>query len=198
MVYIPNYGKHGILVAIGGINDLSGSEYPHALASYVSMNEILIYDINGYYENYNGWYTQKASGDVPGHRVDTCVIVESLPDNSSHSIYLYDGRGPSNTTYDDVYVLSVPSYVWPNVYSGVSLRYGHSCHGLGNQLITVGGSTSTGECDWENKGVAVLDLSITSWTRVYEPSTPAYTLPALVENDITEYVETAYPHFNTD
>ena len=110
MVYIPNYGDRGILVALGGtskpLEDVDGSDSD----GFVSMTEIEVYDINAYFGGYSGWNKQSATGDVPGNRADTCVVVVSTPDNSSHNTYMYGGRGPRNTTYDDVYVLSIPTF----------------------------------------------------------------------------------------
>ena len=69
------------------------------------MRDIQIYDINAYYEEQNGWYKQTASGDIPGVRTDTCIVVFSTTDNSTHNIYVYGELEPSNTKYDDMNIL---------------------------------------------------------------------------------------------
>lgn len=93
--------------------------------------------------------------------------------------YLYGGRDPTNgTLFDDIYALSLPSFTWVQLYEGSSPRYGHTCHVVGNrQLLTVGGNLSnniTKGCDWELKGVAILDLSTMDWGSVYNSFAPAY------------------------
>jgi hypothetical protein len=82
--------------------------------------------------------------------------------------------------YDDMYILSMPSFVWIQMYKGESPRYGHTCHLIANrQLLTVGGSGSlniTKGCDWEYKGVGIMDLSTKTWGSVYNAHAAPYTL----------------------
>jgi hypothetical protein len=98
---------------------------------------------------------------------------------------LYGGIDPTlhHDGYDDVYVLSIPSFTWTPIYTeGASPRWGHDCHVAGNrQMITVGGNISnTGICDWEAKGVAVLDMSNVTWGSVFLSNLSAYEVPQKV------------------
>jgi hypothetical protein len=106
------------------------------------MDEIVVFDIASLYNNGNpdkAWYTQKASGDVPPSRTDHCIVGIAAPDNSSYNIYMYAGRGNADY-FDDIYVLSLPSFTWTRTFLGQGTRYGHTCHVVGNrQMITVGG-----------------------------------------------------------
>ena len=82
------------------------------------------------------------------------------------------------------------------MYSGMSPRFGHTCHMVGNRtLLTVGGlrsiSESYGEtdanspkCDWESKSVGVLDASEITWGSVYDVHAPAYEVPQKVISTI--------------
>lgn len=109
----------------------------------------------------------------------------SAPDNSSHHIYLYGGRDPTNRNrgFDDVYVLSLPSFTWTSIFTdGQSPRWGHGCHRVGKrQMVTVGGNTSnSGDCDWELKGVAFLDMTTVTWGSVFLTNTSSYGVPQKV------------------
>jgi hypothetical protein len=100
-------------------------------------------------------------------------------------IQLYGGIDPTlhHNGYDDVYVLSIPSFTWTPIFTdGASPRWGHNCHIAGNrQMITVGGNISnTGICDWETKGVAVLDMSTVTWGSVFQSNQSDYQLPQAV------------------
>lgn len=74
------------------------------------------------------------------------------------------------------------------MYTGDSARYGHTCHLVGNrQMLTVGGSLNlnvTSGCDWEEKGVAILDLSTKQWGSIFNAKAPAYTVTQDIVNVI--------------
>jgi LPXTG-motif cell wall-anchored protein len=108
----------------------------------------------------------------------------SAPDNSSHHIYLYGGMDPiTGTGFDDVLILTLPSFTWTNVWPiGEAPRWGHNCHVAGKrQMITVGGNMTNGlECDWEVKGVAVWELTTLTWGSVFMTNTTNYQVPQKV------------------
>lgn len=98
--------------------------------------------------------------------------------------------------YDDVYVLSLPSFTWTKVYSGNNPKFGHTCHTAGmRQMMTVGGSLdanmyaveTTGQipnlatlkCD-QHGGVALFDLSNLTWGSFFDAYAPAYQVPKKV------------------
>ncbi|KKY13684.1 putative cell wall anchored [Diplodia seriata] len=122
---------------------------------------------------------------------------------ANSTCYLYGGIDPTNTTtgpilYDDIYILSLPSFTWTRVFGGESPRWGHTCHLVGNrQMLTVGGTidafvydvetqtqttinASALTCDWETKGVAVLDMSTMKWGSVFDAYAAAYRVPDAV------------------
>ena len=90
--------------------------------------------------------------------------------------------------YDDIYILSLPSFTWTQMYSGESPRYGHTCHLIGNrQLLTVGGLLSfnvQNGCDWETESVGIMDLSTKTWGSVYN----AHAAPYLVTSDTVSVI----------
>lgn len=143
-----------------------------------------MFDIDSYLQNpsSNGsWYSQKTTGDIPAPRINFCTVVISASDNSSHHIYLYGGINPiTNTGYDDVLILTLPSFTWTNVWPiGEAPRWGHNCHVAGKrQMITVGGNNTNGlTCDWEVKGVAVWELSTLTWGSVFLTNLTSYEVP---------------------
>ena len=106
-----------------------------------------------------------------------------------------DGANPPNY-FDEIWVLSLPSFTWTKVYTGLSPRFAHTCHLVGNRtMLTVGGveaasqmqalySSAVPPCDWEVKGVGVYDISDLIWGSVFNPSTPAYEVPDAVVSTI--------------
>lgn len=108
----------------------------------------------------------------------------SAPDNSSHHIYLYGGINPiTNAAYDDVLILTLPSFTWTNVWPiGEAPRWGHNCHVAGKrQMITVGGNNTNGlTCDWEVKGVAVWEMTTLTWGSVFMTNLTNYQVPQKV------------------
>ena len=105
---------------------------------------------------------------------------------------MYGGRDGASRYFDEIWVLSLPSFTWTKIFSGISPRFGHTCHLVGNRtLLTVGGvssikqksgqaDTNAGPCDWESKGLAVMDLTDITWGSVYDAHAPAYGVPAQV------------------
>lgn len=98
---------------------------------------------------------------------------------------MYGGRGLNNSYYDDVHILSIPSFTWTKVYQGTSGRYGHTCHRAGTRtMLSVGGAPTTnlttGPCDWETKGINVFDLSNITWSSKYTMTTENYAVPEKV------------------
>lgn len=102
---------------------------------------------------------------------------------------MYGGRGLASQHFDDIHVLSLPSFTWTKVYSGESARFGHTCHLVGNRtMLTVGGAATVANkfapCDWQLKGVGVFDISTLIWGSVYDMNAPAYEVPAQVISTI--------------
>jgi len=131
------------------------------------------------------------AGDIPDPRRQFCNVLVSAADNSSHNIYLYGGSmGPRDYRfYDDVYVLSLPSFTWTKFYGpGASPRYGHTCHAVGNrQMISVGGAPSwgfDGPCDSIPNGISVFDLSTGTWGLCYAVDDEPYHVPRKVVDTI--------------
>lgn len=145
-----------------------------------------IFDVSSLYNAGEGvWYKQNTSGTIPPGRTDYCTISVAAPDSSSYNIYVYGGRDPNTgTLYDEIYVLSLPSFTWIQIYHGQSPRFSHTCHLVGKrQMLTVGGNLSnnlTAGCDWHTKGVGMLDLTTNTWGSVYNAYAAPYEITQLI------------------
>ncbi len=76
MVYIPA-GDGGMLVYLGGVRD----PYSNGTVEAQPLSDIFIYDVLS-----SKWYTQAASGTVPGDRRRFCAGVTWAPDQSSYNM----------------------------------------------------------------------------------------------------------------
>ena len=74
------------------------------------MDEILIYNIGS-----STWMKQRATGDIPPPRVQTCSKLVPAPDLSSFQIYLFSGQTEGGTLVLDMYVLSIPAFTWTQI-----------------------------------------------------------------------------------
>ncbi|KAH0562766.1 hypothetical protein GP486_002585, partial [Trichoglossum hirsutum] len=184
MVYVPHYGDKGLLVTIGGSYKAQSDLSDDVIGTLIPLDTIEVFDVASLDNNQNGkWYKQKTSGDIPPPRIDACAVVASAPDNSSHNIYIYGGRNVTGI-YDQIYVLSIPSFTWTKIFEGQSPRFGMTCHlAAKRQLITVGGWSDfnlTKGCDWEDKGLGVYDLSSLIWGSRFNAYAKDYTVPTPV------------------
>lgn len=109
---------------------------------------------------------------------------------------MYGGRNTSGFYFDDVWVLSLPSFTWTQVFTGGSPIFGHTCHLVGTRTaLSVGGVMSGSQaeglgnpgslgCDWKVKSVGVLDISDIIWGSVYDAHAPPYEVPSKVVSTI--------------
>ena len=145
LVYIPDMGKEGVLVFIGGAQGPSEAWVPTGSTSGVTlrdMNKVWIHDIAN-----NRWYEQDASPapgltQGPADRISACAVVAPAQDKSSWNIFVFGGGDldPSGAVYGDTWVLSLPSFTWIQVDTKGDARFEHTCHlTKGNQMLVVGG-----------------------------------------------------------
>lgn len=194
-VYIPHIGGNGILVLMGGTYKPSTSLDSQEMASFVSMDNITVFDVGAYLRNDSEqlWYSQNATGDIPEPRAHFCTVMASVADGSSHNIYLKSGQGSNNVIFDDLYILSIPSFTWTKVFNGTSPRFGHTCHKVGDQMLNVGGKEYVDPaqqmpCDWKTAGFGILNMSSLEWGSVFrsEEEFGTYVVPSKVQERIKE------------
>lgn len=104
LVYIPGYGKDGILLGLAG-----GATYGNYTGNALTqINIIDVYDIAT-----STWYKQATSGPSPKVRVNPCAVVAAAADGSSFQVYMFAGQSlaaqGSQVEYSDTWILSVPS-----------------------------------------------------------------------------------------
>ncbi|KAK2012912.1 cell wall anchored protein [Colletotrichum eremochloae] len=182
--YIPA-GDGGMLIYFGGIQDLSAN----GTATGQPMDQIFIYDVLS-----SKWYTQKASGEVPEMRRRFCAGVTWAPDQSSYNIYMYGGATAPSVLgggYDDLYVLSIPTFTWIKMYpigrngTGDYPHHSLSCNmipGRGQMIISGGQFPLASVCDSPSQwGTHNVDLgkqnpSKSLWD-LYKPNKTTYAVP---------------------
>ncbi|KAI1775321.1 hypothetical protein F4818DRAFT_46543 [Hypoxylon cercidicola] len=193
VVWVP-VGEQGILVVLGGVTYPSfinasgtGSANPtqNARDSPGFMTNIDIYDIAG-----NKWYQQETVG-APSQYALGCAVVATAQDYSSFNIYYYGGYdaiSENSEMNDDVWILSLPSFMWMKVTSAVPGhgRAGHQCvMPYPDQMITIGGYPSGGgsQCLEGDppEFLQVYNLTAGHWMDSYDPeSWNEYGVPEMI------------------
>lgn len=147
MVAIPASAA-GMLLYFGGVSSTNGNSTEVAL----DMTQILIYDIGD-----NSWFAQTATGDIPANRRKFCAGVTAAQDASSYNVYIYGGFGfgVNASGFDNVYILSLPSFTWIKWASmSYDPKIGNphgdlTCNMVGsNQMIVMGGNFTAASADF--------------------------------------------------
>ncbi|KAJ0114490.1 hypothetical protein J7T55_004733 [Diaporthe amygdali] len=181
LIWVP-VGAQGILVALGGVvypefvnaahssDNLTGSEN----VSPSFMSNIDIYDIAS-----GKWYTQPTVGG-PSQLARGCAVMQPAQDYSSFNIYYYGGYDGLHATdasdfKDDVWILSLPSFMWMKVASGRSGygRAGHKCFmPYPDQMMVIGGypaQAGTATTCVSGGIIQLFNLSSSKWIDRYDP-----------------------------
>ncbi|KAI1142125.1 hypothetical protein F5Y05DRAFT_402113 [Hypoxylon sp. FL0543] len=194
VVWVP-VGEQGILVVIGGVtypdyNNANRTSQNAAQSNKDSpgfMSKIDVYDIAG-----NKWYQQPAQSSPP-QLAKGCAVLGVAQDYSSFNIYYYGGYNgiDENSDFnDDVWILSLPTFMWMKVSSGTAehARAGHQCvTPYPDQMFTIGGRTSykgnSLQClDGDPPGfLQVYNLTSCKWMDSYDPkSWDNYNVPEMI------------------
>lgn len=203
LVWIP-VSSQGMLVVIGGVlypddlydsadNDTQKAENNASDPGF--MSTVSLYDIGT-----KQWFTQQTTSSesgFPDPRTYFCSVVGVANDSSSFNIYIYGGydgsdSGPSNSPYDDVWILSLPSFTWIQVSGGLPAhgRSSHVCAQPYPNLMFVVGGTFEGE-DYkclEGGVIQVFNLNTLSWQDDYNPTQNFSEYEYLVPDVVTEQI----------
>ncbi|KAJ4410573.1 hypothetical protein N0V85_003949 [Neurospora sp. IMI 360204] len=196
MLYVPNFGKKGILVSVGGY--LGGLQTDDSNARLVSMDTARIFDIDS-----NAWFEQSTSGTSPRPRQEYCMAGVAS-DNQTYEILIYAGWGRNlgsvSVPFDDAYVLTLPGFYWTKApYTARNPRHALSCNGVGGgQIITIGGVDTTREgpdtlykgvfttTDPFSQGIAVFDLATLKITDTYTANRTSYSPAPAIQSFYNE------------
>lgn len=104
-----------------------------------------------------------------------------------------DDGDRTDSGYLDVYILSLPAFVWFKAGAvTASRRANHFCQVIGHgQMLVIGGrdpshNSTADESFWDNDadpwthGLGIFDMSTLTWTNAYNASVTKYQPPATV------------------
>jgi LPXTG-motif cell wall-anchored protein len=156
------------------------------------MSQISVYDIAS-----TSWFVVTASGAAPLPRRQFCAVVSAAPDQSSFQVTIFGGFDGAETDFEDVWVLTIPSFNWINVGSkndgevSATVNIGRSHHRCAiyndAQMIVLGGSVREGtpvpvnetSCKSLYPPIRVLDTTTYTWKTSFDDSLK-YTVPESV------------------
>lgn len=180
LVWLP-VSDNGVLIAIGGVTDpeeiwasgLNQTQQSQSEAESPSlMTSIPVYDIAS-----KQWYLQNTTGESqPPQLTEFCSVAASVINSTSFNIYIYggyDGLNAEDEPSDDVWVLSVPSFIWTKVYSGQSAhgRSGHRCIATyPDKMFVIGGVHQDQSQCAEGGFLQVFNLNTLEFQSEYSPA----------------------------
>lgn len=154
----------------------------------IPLSRISVYDIQS-----KTWYEVTATGDLPEDRSQFCAVVSASADQSTFQVTIFGGfNAYSAKVFEDVFVLTVPSFRWIKVNAkndGEDTkdnigRNAHRCVIYNDaQMIVLGGSvmSDSTSCNTAYPPLRVLDTSSYIWKNVFDPSIE-YRVPDIVTN----------------
>lgn len=173
LVWLP-IGKQGSLILFGGVERPASVFTKNDATNNTFMSDTSIYDIAT-----ETWYQQLdlSPGPIPSQTASFCTAVAASKDGTSFNIYVYggyDGAWANSNPFDDVWVLSLPSFTWVKVYDGSTTiahgRQDHQCVSpYPNQMMAIGGTGSYGGPLTSPAGIDVFDMNKLVWTGTYDP-----------------------------
>lgn len=204
MVTIPEVGKQGIIVLMGGITQSTPETWitpsNQNITSTLALDHVWVFDIES-----EKWYKQKTYGKAPPGRMTFCATTVKAQDESSYNIIINGGVSAvagSRLAYADTWLLSLPSFTWVQLDSRGEGRFEHTCHTVkGNQLLVVGGrdmAQFNGRDPWDGNRtfkfqdwtcletglLSVLDLNALEWTKSLPEEETAFKIPEVLTKEI--------------
>jgi hypothetical protein len=119
----------------------------------------------------------------------SCSVLASALDGSSHNIYVYggyDGQDSEQSPFNDLYILSLPSFTWKRAYVGNvdQGRSGHQCiRVFPDQMFVIGGQyKDPTHCI---PVIQTFNLNTLEFQNQYNPDTwTEYQVPGVVTDEI--------------
>ncbi|KAJ9139468.1 Kelch repeat protein [Pleurostoma richardsiae] len=186
--FVP-FGPNGLMVFLGGAEAPAGT-FDAASTSDRDFTNITFLDPITQQS-----FTQNTTGTPPSGRQRFCTVGVQGPSNT-YEIFMYGGlQGQSNATSDEVFVLSLPGFVYSKATGPSTARADHACVVVGSgkrQMLSVGGTdaslgyaASLLEADPWSQGLGVFDMTAMQWTSSYDANASAYDTPDVVKQFYT-------------
>ena len=161
------------------------------------MDAIEVYDLES--KDWGAKYQLATAADardaIPKPRVKPCSVITRAKDGSSYNIYMFGGWSPDRSVgYNEVWVLSIPSFRWFLVNGGLSATTAGTstppayeamtCYvvGGGSKMIVYGGRNGPEykrECV-DRTAVHVFDMTKLAWEEDYNANGGEYQVPKLI------------------
>ncbi|KAI0406867.1 hypothetical protein F4802DRAFT_605995 [Xylaria palmicola] len=181
--YVP-FGPNGLLMFLGGAE--TPVDATNETIVEVDWNHITMVD-----PVTKQWHTQTTSGKRPPTIESHCSVGVPGP-NGTYEIFLYGGVSDQlRHTSPEVYVLSLPGFVFFQGPKTAPPRSDHQCAVVGKgqrQMLSIGGVdgenrtfTAPATADPWPYGIGILDMTELEWTDSYDPDAPDYDSPAEVK-----------------
>ncbi|KAI1122143.1 hypothetical protein F5Y10DRAFT_81448 [Nemania abortiva] len=178
------FGANGMILFLGGAEtpvDATNETIVETSWNHISMVDPVT----------NKWYKQATSGIKPPTIESHCSVGVPGP-NGTYEIFLYGGVSDQlRDTSPEVYVLSLPGFVFFKGPEDAPPRSDHQCAIVGEgqrQMLSMGGVddenrtfTAPTTADPWTYGIGILDMTELKWTDSYDPDAPAYDSPAIVK-----------------
>ncbi|KAF6838715.1 kelch repeat protein [Colletotrichum plurivorum] len=183
--YVSSFGPNGLVMLFGGGEHIIGDGQASDNVGYLSFGTLYFMD-----PVTKVWYSQKTSGTAPSPRMWHCAVGAEGSDGT-YEIFIFGGSNTAaDTAYDEVYILSLPGFVWTKAnYESASPRDCMGCALAGQrQMITIGGinrklgvPTFFKDRDPFPQGLGIFDLTELKWKDQYDAGAANYQSPAAVK-----------------
>ncbi|GAW24627.1 hypothetical protein ANO14919_142180 [Xylariales sp. No.14919] len=182
--YVP-FGPNGLILMLGGAE----TPVDATNETIVEMNWNAINMVDPVTKK---WHRQTTSGTKPPTIESHCSVGKQGP-NGTYEIFLYGGVSDQiRDTSSEVYVLSLPGFVFFKGPKDGPSRSDHQCAIVGQgqrQMLSMGGVdgenrtfTAPTTADPWTYGIGILDMTELKWTDSYDAEAPDYDSPAVVKD----------------
>ncbi|KAK0381984.1 kelch repeat protein [Colletotrichum limetticola] len=181
--FVP-FGSGGMLLFLGG--GQAPVSLPKGSWEEMDFNKVALYN-----PSTDKWYTQQTTGSRPATRGNFCAVGASST-NDTYEIFLYGGGSTeTDSVSGDVYVLSLPGFVFFKAAGSSAIRAGHTCVVVGEggrQMLSIGGTDgslgfprSLTDPDPWKLGLGIFDMTEMRWSDGYDYQARPYESPDAVK-----------------
>ncbi|KAJ3569289.1 hypothetical protein NPX13_g6132 [Xylaria arbuscula] len=194
--YVP-FGPNGLVMFLGGAE--TPVDATNETIVEVNWNSISMVD-----PVTNEWYSQTTSGTKPPTVESHCSVGVPGP-NGTYEIFIYGGVSDQlRDTSPEVYVLSLPGFVFFKGPRDAPPRSDHQCAIVGKgqrQMLSMGGVdgenrtfTAPTTADPWTYSIGVLDMTELQWKDSYDPDAAPYDSPSVVKDCRSHIHEPKHNH----